>query len=77
MKILVSGATGYRVQFRLGDEEWQEMERWFGPADTAATVTLQGSGPFRFRVRALGSGGPSDYSNVLTLLRSSRHRATQ
>jgi hypothetical protein len=70
----VSGATGYRLQFRLGDEEWQEVERWFAPAGTAAVVTLQGNGPFQFRVRALGSGGPSDYSNVIAL-RSSRHRA--
>jgi len=70
----VGGATGYRMQYRISGDDWQEMETWFAPSQTRFTLTVLNSPTlYQFRVRALGTGGPSQYSNEVRLSRGRQH----
>lgn len=70
----VGGAAGYRMQYRIGGDDWQEMETWFAPSQTRFTLTVLNSPTlYQFRLRALGTGGPSQYSNEVRLSRGRQH----
>jgi len=57
--------NGYRVEYRIDDGVWIEIERWFGPADQSVSVRRPSFGSnFEFRVRAFNDAGASGYSNA-------------
>jgi hypothetical protein len=57
-------AEGYRLEYRIGDGPWTEMERWFDPEERSAIFESIRSGViYSFRVRAWSAGGAGPYSN--------------
>jgi hypothetical protein len=56
-------ANGYRVEYRIDDGAWNELEEWFGAEEREATFTLSSSGQrVAFRVRAWSDAGTGQYS---------------
>lgn len=56
--------TGYRVEYRIGDGNWNELER--SPDPSNRTVTFRpprASTAYAFRVRAMSDGGMGPYSD--------------
>ncbi|MEA2464345.1 MAG: Fibronectin type domain [Acidobacteriota bacterium] len=56
--------NGYRVEYRISDGSWHELEQWFDPEERAVTLTWTVSPgvPVMFRVRAFNDSGTSEYS---------------
>jgi hypothetical protein len=66
----VSGANGYRLEQRVADGSWTEMEYWFDNDDRKLTVllgSLLSTTPYALRARAWGDGGVSEYSAPILL----------
>ncbi|HUP63342.1 MAG TPA: fibronectin type III domain-containing protein [Thermoanaerobaculia bacterium] len=64
------GANGYRLEHKLGDEDWSEIESWFDNGDQRLTVilgSLLSTKSYGLRVRAWGDGGVSAYSTPILL----------
>lgn len=58
-----AGAVGYRVEYKINDGTWNELERWFGPVDRITTIRLnRADDRAAFRVRAWSDGGTGPYS---------------
>ena len=57
---------GYRLEYRIGDGAWNEVEQWFdaGALATILPWSLRQGVPYYFRVRAFNDAGASSYSNV-------------
>jgi hypothetical protein len=56
--------NGYRVESRVDDGAWIELERWFTAGDTTIGIRRPSFGTaFTFRVRAFNDAGASPYSN--------------
>lgn len=72
-----SGAVnGYRVEYRIDDGIWIELERWFGPGETSISIRRPSFGStFAFRVRALNDAGAGAYSTVGTPVGRKRRAA--
>jgi hypothetical protein len=63
-----AGAAGYRVEYKINDGTWNELERWFGPVDRITTIRLNGSNDrAAFRVRAWSDGGTGPYSAAVVV----------
>lgn len=60
--------TGYRVEYRVGDGSWNELETSLD-AGSRATIALQPrvGVTYAFRVRALNEGGAGAYSAPITV----------
>jgi hypothetical protein len=57
--------NGYRLEYRVDDGVWIELERWFGPGDTSIGIRRPSFGTtFVFRVRAFNDTGAGAYSNI-------------
>jgi hypothetical protein len=58
--------NGYRVEYRISDGSWHEVEQWFDPEERAVTLnwTVSPGVPTLFRVRAFNDTGTSDYSGA-------------
>jgi hypothetical protein len=55
--------NGYRVEYRIDDGAWIELERWFGPGEQTVSVRRPSFGTtFAFRVRAFNDAGVGPYS---------------
>jgi hypothetical protein len=69
--------TGYRVEYRLGDGAWNEIDQWFGRAERETTFRLSSAGRrAAFRVRAWSDSGTGPYS-APALVNSPRRRAVR
>jgi hypothetical protein len=55
--------NGYRVEYRIGDGSWHEINEWYGPNELAETLSWDNP-VVAFRVRAFTDGGASNYSNI-------------
>jgi hypothetical protein len=55
--------NGYRVEYRIGDGSWNELDEWFTANDLVKTLPWQ-QPVVAFRVRAFNDAGASDYSQV-------------
>ena len=69
--------NGYRIEYRIGDGTWNEVDRWYGPNDHSASVRLSRAGErATFRVRAFNDGGAGPYSATVTV-NAARRRAVR
>ena len=71
-------ANGYRVEMRIGNGKWTEIEQWF-PASGPRFLSMTFEAPtarLSFRVRAWNNAGVSAYSNVVTAF-GGRRRAVR
>lgn len=58
--------AGYRVEYKIGDGAWNELEPWFGPDARGTTVqfSIRRNVAYLFRIRAFGIAGPGAYSSI-------------
>lgn len=69
--------NGYRLEYRIDDDEWVEWEEWFGPGVHSKSIRQPDFGTkFAFRVRAFNDGGAGEYS-APALTKPSRRRAVR
>lgn len=68
--------NGYRVEYRVDDGAWNELDEWFDSRTTELAIRPWRSDPVRyqFRVRALNDAGAGAYSSPATV-RSAKRRA--
>lgn len=73
-----SGAiNGYRLEYRVDDGSWNELDAWFGPGAHSATITRPAFGTtFAIRVRAFNDAGAGAYS-AAALTHPGRRRAVR
>jgi hypothetical protein len=57
---------GYRLEYRIGDGSWNEIEQWFDADERGIILpwSLRQGVPYYFRVRAIDESGASSYSKV-------------
>lgn len=57
---------GYRLEYRIGDGAWNEIEQWFDADELGIILpwSLRRGVPYSFRVRAIDESGASSYSRV-------------
>lgn len=57
---------GYRIEYRIGDGSWHELEPWFDPESSATSLQfpLRRGVQYQFRIRAWNDAGPGAYSEV-------------
>jgi hypothetical protein len=59
--------NGYRIEYRIGDGSWNELDRWLAATRRTTEVRLPaGTARAAFRMRAWNDGGTSAYSHVVT-----------
>lgn len=63
----VPQATGYRLEYRIGEGQWIEAEGWTGAGTHATTLTPTRSGTYALRMRAWSDGGVGAYSEPVTV----------
>jgi hypothetical protein len=70
--------NGYRVEYRVDDGPWNELDEWFDARTRQLTIRPWRTGEVRyqFRVRAVNDSGFSPYSNSATV-RTRKMRAVQ
>lgn len=70
--------AGYRIEYRIGEGSWNELDRWLDANDDELTVLwqLRSGVPYQFRIRAFNDAGASDYSAPV-LLNVARRRAVR
>jgi hypothetical protein len=69
--------NGYRLEYRVDDDSWNEYEQWFGPGVQRKSIRKPSFGTqFTFRVRAFNDGGASAYS-APAVTSPSRRRAVR
>jgi hypothetical protein len=69
--------NGYRLEYRIDDDEWVELEQWFGPGAQSKSIRQPSFGTqFAFRVRAFNDGGAGEYSRT-AVTKPSRRRAVR
>lgn len=58
--------NGYRVEYRISDGSWHELDQWFDAEERAVTLTwtVAPGVPVLFRVRAFNDAGTSEYSGT-------------
>lgn len=65
--------TGYRVEYRIGDGNWNELERAPDPSSRSATFRpVRSSTAYAFRVRAMSDGGMGPYSDAAVISNAKR-----
>lgn len=69
--------NGYRLEYRVDDDSWNEYEQWFSPSAQRKTIRQPSFGTqFAFRMRAFNDGGASAYS-ATAVTKPSRRRAVR
>jgi hypothetical protein len=69
--------NGYRLEYRIDDDEWVELEQWFGAGAQSKSIRQPSFGTqFAFRVRAFNDGGAGPYS-ATALTKPGRRRAVR
>ena len=70
--------NGYRVEYRVDDGSWIELEKWFTAGEVGTSIRKRTPGTtIAARVRAFNDGGASDYSNINTPKPPVRRRAVR
>lgn len=69
--------NGYRLEGRIGDGAWNEIDRWFNPEERSLRVYLSEPGArASFRVRAINDGGAGAYAHE-AVVNAPRRRAVR
>ena len=69
--------NGFRLEYRIDDDEWVELEQWFPPGSQRKSIRVPSFGTqFAFRVRAFNDGGAGEYSQT-AFTKPSRRRAVR
>jgi hypothetical protein len=70
--------AGYRLEYRIGEGSWNELDRWFDTDDDGITLSwqLRQGVPYQFRMRAINDAGASE-SSAPVLLNVTRRRAVR
>lgn len=59
--------NGYRVEYKIGKQDWLELEAWFRPTETTLVFTpAVDASKYSFRVRAWSDSGTSAYSTPVS-----------
>jgi hypothetical protein len=71
----VGTLNGYRVEYRVDDGSWNELEQWFSPSAHHTAIRQPSFGTnFAIRMRAFNDGGASEYSAIAST-KPNRRRA--
>ena len=75
-KAPVDPVNGYRIEYRVNDGVWNELDQWFDAATTSMSIRpwLDGA-RYHFRIRAYSNAGVSEYSMPATVRATNRRRA--
>jgi hypothetical protein len=69
--------NGYRVEYRVNNGAWTEVERWFDPEERTYTTSIPAGASLALRVRAWNDAGTGAYSQAVIAntnrTRSARH----
>jgi Fibronectin type III domain len=70
--------AGYRVEYKVGDGSWNELEGWLAATERAGSLTgLPRNTSYLFRVRAWGDAGTGPYSNEALVVLGGKLRAVR
>ena len=64
--------NGYRVESRIDDGPWIEIEEWLSPDRRSVSVPARSSTTYAFRVRAWNDAGAGAYSDPVIVQRPRR-----
>lgn len=69
--------NGYRVEYRVDDGSWNELDEWFDAEETSLSIRPWRTNVVRyqFRIRALNDAGTGAYSNAASLLPLNKRRS--
>ncbi len=71
-------ANGYRLEYRVDDGTWNELDQWFAPETTSVSIfPWLENVQYHFRLRAWSDAGVSGYSNAKTVRMLGRRRAVR
>lgn len=68
---------GYRIEYRLNDGLWNELEGWLPPSERSASLVLPRNAVYWFRVRAWSDAGTGPYSNETLIVLGGKLRAVR
>ncbi len=70
--------NGYRLEYRVDDGTWNELDEWFDAEATAVSIRpwLENV-QYHFRIRAWSDAGVSDYSRAATVRLLGRRRSVR
>jgi hypothetical protein len=70
--------NGYRLEYRVDDGTWNELDQWFDPSTTSISIRpwLE-KVQYQFRIRAWSDAGVSEYSIPATVRLLGRRRAVR
>ncbi|HEV7241595.1 MAG TPA: fibronectin type III domain-containing protein [Thermoanaerobaculia bacterium] len=70
--------NGYRIEYRVNDGVWNELDQWFDAATTSMSIRpwLDGA-RYQFRIRAWSDAGVSGYSIPATVRLLGRRRSVR
>lgn len=70
--------NGYRVEYRVGDGSWNELEGWLPPSERNGSLSgLPRNASYWFRVRAWSDAGTGPYSNEMLVVLGGKLRAVR
>jgi len=74
----VDPVNGYRIEYRVNDGLWNELDQWFDAATTSMSIRpwLDGA-HYQFRIRAWSDAGVSGYSIPATVRLLGRRRSVR
>lgn len=74
----VDPVNGYRIEYRVNDGLWNELDQWFDAATTSISIRpwLDGA-RYQFRIRAWSDAGVSGYSIPATVRLLGRRRSVR
>lgn len=68
--------NGYRIEYRVDNGAWNEVEEWFGPGSHQKVIATPSGADFAVRMRAFNDGGVSDYAEA-AVAKPTRRRAVR
>jgi hypothetical protein len=68
--------NGYRIEYRVDNGAWNEVEEWFGPGSHQKAIAPPSGTDFAVRMRAFNDGGVSDYAEAAAT-KPTRRRAAR
>jgi uncharacterized repeat protein (TIGR01451 family) len=64
--------NGYRVEYRIADGTWNELERWLPAGSSTTSIRVASRARTSFRIRAWNDGGVGAYSEIAAVYAARR-----